>query len=57
MDADVTRLNELSGQVIGRAFTVLNTLGAGFLERSTRMHWPMTCVRLDSLLRSNMALP
>jgi GxxExxY protein len=27
------RLNELSGAVIGGAFTVLNTLGAGFLEK------------------------
>jgi GxxExxY protein len=31
MHAD--RLNELSGEVIGRAFVVLNTLGAGFLEK------------------------
>ena len=28
--ADKNRLNELSGNVIGRAFTVLGTLGAGF---------------------------
>jgi hypothetical protein len=27
------KLNELSGIVIGCAFTVLNTLGAGFLEK------------------------
>jgi GxxExxY protein len=33
MHADGTRLNELSGHVIGCAFTVLNTLGAGFLEK------------------------
>src|ERR1700722_16116681 len=31
--ADSVRLNELSGQVIGCALTVLNTLGAGFLEK------------------------
>ena len=31
--ADGARLNELSGQVIGCAFTVLNTLGVGFLEK------------------------
>ncbi len=31
--ADGARLNDLSGRVIGCAFTVLNTLGAGFLER------------------------
>jgi len=31
--ADKNRLNELSGNVIGCAFTVLNTLGAGFLEK------------------------
>jgi len=31
--ADNSRLNDLSGRVIGCAFTVLNTLGAGFLEK------------------------
>ena len=31
--ADDRELNELSGRVIGCAFTVLNTLGAGFLEK------------------------
>jgi GxxExxY protein len=31
--ADRDWLNELSGSVIGCAFTVLNTLGAGFLEK------------------------
>jgi GxxExxY protein len=31
--ADEARLNELSRVVIGCAFTVLNTLGAGFLEK------------------------
>jgi GxxExxY protein len=31
--ADGDRLNDLSGRVIGCAFTVLNTLGAGFLEK------------------------
>jgi GxxExxY protein len=31
--ADSERLNDLSGRVIGCAFTVLNTLGAGFLEK------------------------
>jgi GxxExxY protein len=30
--ADGARLNDLSGQVIGCAFNVLNALGAGFLE-------------------------
>ena len=33
MHADDMRLNELSGRVIGCAFTVLNTLGAGYLEK------------------------
>jgi GxxExxY protein len=33
MHADSARLNALSGDVIGCAFTVLNTLGAGFLEK------------------------
>jgi hypothetical protein len=32
--ADNSGLNELSGRVIGCAFTVLNTLGAGFLKKS-----------------------
>ena len=31
--ADGDRLNELSRAIIGCAFTVLNTLGAGFLEK------------------------
>ncbi len=31
--ADSERLNDLSGRVIGCAFTVLNTLGTGFLEK------------------------
>ena len=31
--SDEERLNELSGRVIGCAFTVLNTLGVGFLEK------------------------
>jgi hypothetical protein len=31
--ADSERLNDLSGRVIGCAFTVLNTLGAEFLEK------------------------
>src|SRR6185312_14957339 len=31
--ADSARLNDLSGRVIGCAFTVLNTLEAGFLEK------------------------
>ncbi|MDR3537014.1 MAG: GxxExxY protein [Acetobacteraceae bacterium] len=31
--ADSDRLNDLSGRLIGCAFTVLNTLGAGFLEK------------------------
>jgi GxxExxY protein len=31
--ADRTGLNELSRDIIGCAFTVLNTLGAGFLEK------------------------
>ena len=33
MHADEGRLNELSGTVIGCAFAVINTLGAGFLEK------------------------
>jgi GxxExxY protein len=33
MHADSAVLNDLSGRVIGCAFTVLNTLGAGFLEK------------------------
>jgi len=33
MHADDSGLNDLSRMVIGCAFTVLNTLGAGFLEK------------------------
>lgn len=33
MDADSNSLNELSGRIIGCAYTVLNTLGPGFLEK------------------------
>jgi GxxExxY protein len=33
MHADSARLNDLSGRVIGCAFIVLNTPGAGFLEK------------------------
>ncbi len=33
MHADEDRMNALSGVVIGCAFTVLNTLGAGFMEK------------------------
>ena len=32
-NADSDRMNKLSGRVIGCAFTVLNTLGIGFLEK------------------------
>ena len=42
--ADNSELNELSGRVIGCAFTVLNTLGAGFLEKVMRMRWHMKSV-------------
>jgi hypothetical protein len=34
---DYTELDDLSGRVIGCAFTVLDTLGAGFPEKSMRM--------------------
>jgi GxxExxY protein len=33
MDTDRAKLNELAKVVIGRAYTVANTLGAGFLEK------------------------
>ena len=33
MNADSKRLDEISERVIGCAFTVANTLGAGFLEK------------------------
>ncbi len=33
MNADSRRCNELSETIIGRAFVVSNTLGAGFLEK------------------------
>jgi GxxExxY protein len=34
MHADRNRLNELSGDVIGCAFAMLDTLGVGFLEQA-----------------------
>ncbi len=33
MNTEQHRLNDISGEVIGCAFTVSNTLGAGFLEK------------------------
>lgn len=33
MHADAVHLNELSGHAIGCAFTVLDTLGTGYLEK------------------------
>jgi GxxExxY protein len=33
MHADETRINQLSERIIGCAFRVMNTLGAGFLEQ------------------------
>ena len=33
MHADAAKLNDVSGGIIGCAFTVLNSLGAGFLEK------------------------
>jgi hypothetical protein len=39
------RLNDLSGRVIGCAFTVLNKLGMGFLKRSMIMRWYMNHAR------------
>ncbi len=33
MRTNTNKLNELSGAIIGCAFTVLNALGAGFLEK------------------------
>ena len=39
-----TELNELLGRAIGCAFTVLNTLGAGFLEEVHENRWDMKSV-------------
>jgi GxxExxY protein len=33
MNADASRLNEITEKIIGRAYRVINTLGAGFLEK------------------------
>ncbi|HWC00273.1 MAG TPA: GxxExxY protein [Bryobacteraceae bacterium] len=33
MDADARRLNEITERIIGCAYTVVNTLGVGFLEK------------------------
>jgi hypothetical protein len=38
MHADSVRLNDLPGRVIGRAFTVLNTIGVEFLEKVALAH-------------------
>jgi hypothetical protein len=39
--AGADSLNDLSGRIIGCAFTELNALGAGFAETIYRMPWPM----------------
>jgi hypothetical protein len=41
--ADEQRLNELSGKVIGTAFNVLNTLGAGYLEKVNENALRLNC--------------
>ena len=46
--ADSSELNALSGRVIGCAFTVLNALGAGFLEKAMRTRWHMESVPLGA---------
>jgi hypothetical protein len=44
--ANSDRLNDLSRRVIGCAFTVLNTLGAGFPGKGPmRMRWHLNFVR------------
>ncbi|MDR3536778.1 MAG: GxxExxY protein [Acetobacteraceae bacterium] len=51
--ADSDRLNDFSGRVIGCAFTVFDTLGAGFLEKVYENALHMKCVSLAWRLRSN----
>ena len=53
--ADGHRLNELSGRVIGCAFTVLNTLGAGFLEKVYENALALELLASDLALSSNTA--
>ena len=52
---DNSELNKLSGRVIGCAFTVLNTLGAGFLEKVYETRWHMKSVLLAYRLCNNTA--
>ena len=55
--ADRMRLNELSGIIIGCAFTVLNTLGAGFLEKVYEIALALELSDAGSPLRSSVAPP
>jgi len=52
MHTDANRLNQLSEAVLHCAFTALNTLGTGFLEKM-RMRWRTGHARGVSPLRSN----
>ena len=45
MHADEIALNRVSERIIGCAFTVLNSLGAGFLEKVYENALDMSCVR------------
>jgi len=55
--ANRSALNEVSKIVIGCTSAVLNTLGAGFLEKSMRPRWHYNSARRTSPSRSNMAAP
>ena len=48
MHADRSRLNDLSGGVIGCAFIVFNSPGSDFWRRSMRMRWHTGCAGRDS---------
>jgi hypothetical protein len=51
--ADSARMNDLSGQMIGCAFTVMNTLGSGFLEK---VYENAHCLRRGRLRRKSCAM-
>lgn len=52
--ADSDGLNDLSGAVIGCAFTVLNTAGVGFLKKVYENALHMTCAPRAWGLHSNV---
>jgi hypothetical protein len=54
MDTDGNGINPLSNRIIGCALTVLQTLGAASLEKSTETPCSTSYARLDSTSRNNI---